>query len=388
MILEVNSTKTFDEYLTEHPNLYDGVVGYKWYTDGVSWEKTDVSPLTKELIYDWFCMRNVCDDKKFGVMFKRKMNTCALRYAQMLRIELSGFDPLVADYVERQTIESNTKTSTGESNHKASGTTGQDGRDNTVRTPDLRDTHSNTRTPNLTDTHSSTRTQDLTDGHSSTRTPDLTDRETGETSGSNSTTHGGTDVTTDNGTAKGVHKEMSKQAPQSISYGGGGGGSLPNLDWTYATTQGQSEDVSADNKTSTTQYGATENGTNSGRNSTTTTHTGNERTVGQDTHTGTEKNVGEDNYKGTEKSAGEDTHTGTETTSHTQHMEGTHSDIGSDTTSSNEIGTGDRKEIASGRGGLTPQEAFSKAMTYLKTSSAFTWLRWELEDCFLSVYDI
>ena len=329
MILQVNSNKTFNEYLTDNPNLYDGVDGYTWSDAENKWVDTGVTNATKALIQEWFGMRNVCDDTKFSTMFRRKMNICALRYAQLSRIELSAFDPLVADYVERQTIESSTRTASGSSNHTGSGSMEQDGTD------------------------------------SSTRTPNLTESVEGETTGTSSNTKGGSDITTDSGSTDTTHKEMSKQAPQSISYAGGGvGGALPTLDWQYATSQGQSEDNSKESKTSTVQHGATESGTTGGTNEQTTTHTGTEQTVGQDTHTGTE------------------------TTSHTNHAEGTHSDTAQDTTSSSETGSGDRREISTGRGGLTPQEAFSKAVSYLRTSSAFEWLRGEMEECFLSVYDI
>lgn len=341
MILQVNSNKTFNEYLTDNPNLYDGVDGYSWSDAENRWVDTGVTNTTKALIQEWFGMRNVCDDTKFSTMFRRKMNICALRYAQLSRIELSAFDPLVADYMERQTIESSTRTASGSSNHTGSGTTEQDGTDSSTRTPNLTDAHTDTRTPNLTESVE------------------------GETTGTSSTTQGGSDTTTESGSTNATHKEMSKQAPQSISYAGGGvGGALPTMDWQYATAQGQSEDSSGDSKTSTVQHGATESGTTGGTNEQTTTHTGTEQTVGQDTHTGTE------------------------TTAHTNHTEGTHSDTAQDTTSSSETGSGDRREISTGRGGLTPQEAFSKAVSYLRTSSAFEWLKGEMEECFLSVYDI
>ena len=96
--MTVNATKTLNQVLEENPAIYNNVAGYAWNEDLQSWEDVGISDATKQLIQEWFGFRTVCDDTKFPVFFKRQIDLCALRYAQLARIELSAFDPLVADY--------------------------------------------------------------------------------------------------------------------------------------------------------------------------------------------------------------------------------------------------------------------------------------------------
>ena len=348
MMLTVNSSKTFDEILEEKPDLYNDIAGYTWSSDENKWVNTGVSNVTKALIEDWFGMRKVCDDDNFERFFKRKMNITALRYAQLSRIELSAFDPLVTDYVEREVLAENSKTTAGSIDKTASGTTsGTTGRETT-------------RTPNLTEVidRDTTGSHSTTDGGTDTR----------EHTGNRASEQGGTDITSRTKSNNSEDVKVQKQAPMSIDYAEATAGQIPNLKWGSMTAQAQSKTTGSetgsesvqhgltengsDSSTDATRYGKTEQGTTSGTDDQTRTQTGNEKTVVSGTSSGT--------------------------TSQTEGVE----------SSGTESGSGKTHEIETGRHGLTPQEAFRTAVSYLKTSSAFEWLSKELDECFMSVYDI
>lgn len=371
-MLTVKNNKTFDEFLAENPNMYDGISGYTWDSAGNQWQQTGVSDITKSLIEEWFGLRNVCNDDNFLRFFRRKMNVTALRYAQLSRIELAAFDPLVADYIEREIIENNSKTMSGNSSEITSGTSSGESNQTSTRTPDLLVTEASTRTPNLSEA-----TTGQTSGQSS-KTHGGSD--VIEYDGTRSSTQGGSDTTTNTGNSTDNHVEMSKQAPQSIAYQGATAGNIPSLDWTYATAQGQARNDHTEQGQSTVQHGMTESGTD-GHEETKTyggTESGTESGSNQQTilSTGTETN------NGTTATTGEDETVIVGTTS------GQTSGTKSGQSTGTETGNGSTREIATGRNGLTPQEAFGKAVQYLKTSSAWEWLARELEECFLAVYDI
>lgn len=372
MILTEHSNKTFDEYLADNPGLYDNVDGYTWNEASNQWENTGVNEITKELIEDWFGLRNVCNNDHFARFFRRKMNVTALRYAQLARIELSAFDPLVADYIEHEIISKNSKTMAGSSSETTSGTTSNTTNQTSTRTPDLLVTEANTRTPNLSEA-----TTGQTSGESS-KTHGGSDKT--EYDGTRSTTQGGSDVTTNAGSSNDNHVEMSKQAPQSIAYQGATAGNIPNLDWTYATVQGQAKNDHSENGTSTVQHGLTENGSD-GHEET--------KTYGE-TENGTESGSNSQTVlsTGTETNSGTTATTGEDETVVVGRNEGQTSGTKSGQNSGTESGEGSTREISTGRGGLTPQEAFGKAAQYLKTSSAWEWLAKQLDECFMSVYDI
>ena len=427
MYLEVKSTKTFSEYVNEHHNLYSGVHSYVFNVDTNEWEQTAFSSVTKALIHDWFDRRKVCSDEDFGVFFKRVLNNTALRYAQLERIELSSFDPLVADYIEKQTSGNSSKVLSGSENGQTVGADSKNVTNNgsrtEERTPDLTDTLQGERTPNITRTENGTKTPNLTEEYSNTKTPDLTETVNGSGSGTSNTTHGGSDSTTHTGTnsstdtvtgttsGETITKDANKQAPQSISYQGQGGGSgageygrLPGLDWQYMTAQAQRDNASEEERTDTTThsgndsgsdsttYGKTESGSTSNTSSETRAKTGHETEIGEKTQTGSETHVNSSQETGRENTSNTERHTGTETTTiidtSGQTVSGSSNETTNKTTSGSESGFVEGKEIATGRSGLTPQAAFSEAVDYLKTSNAWDWLRKQLEPCFLAVYDI
>lgn len=82
---------TFSDYLKKHPDLYQNL---------------DIDDPTKQAIFDWFQFREVCDDERFGVYFRRLLLTTLIKYDELVRIEpgISKYDWLVQDYMENQRI--------------------------------------------------------------------------------------------------------------------------------------------------------------------------------------------------------------------------------------------------------------------------------------------
>ena len=348
MMLTVNSSKTFDEILVEKPNLYNGIAGYTWSSAENKWVNTGVSNITKALIEEWFGLRNVCDDDHFERFFKRKMNITALRYAQLSRIELSAFDPLVAEYVEREVLAENSKTTIGSVDKTVSGTTSGTTGSQTTRTPNLTEVIDR----DTTGSHSTT------DGGSDVR----------EHEGERASEQGGTDTTSRTGSNSSENVNVQKNAPMSIDYAGATAGQIPSLNWGSMTAQAQGKNTGSETGSESVQHGLTEEGSDSSTDTTTYGKTEQGTTSGTDDQTRTQ--------------------TGTETTVVSGTSSGTTSQTEGVDSTGTESGSGQTHEIETGRHGLTPQEAFRTAVSYLKTSSAFEWLAKELDECFMSVYDI
>lgn len=443
-MLTVNSSKTFDEILVENPNLYDNIAGYTWDNELGKWVNTGVSDITKTLIEDWFGLRKICDDDRFERFFRRKMNVTALRYAQLSRIELSAFDPLVEDYVEKEILSRNERESSGISNKQTSGTTSGTTGSETTRTPNLTEvidrdttgTRTNTNSGNDTQQHQGTHAE--TDGGTDTQVHDRTktsadggsdtrqhtgDRDT-EYSGSDTLLHDGerenvqtgTETTTKTGSNTSESVQAQKNAPMSIEYAGATAGTIPNLNWGSMTSQAQSKttgsesetdsvtsrntDAGEDSSTDVTRYGKTEEESDSATDITTYGKTGRGTESGTDTtrygktesvtESGTDTTTYGKIENGTESGTEDQTttQTGNERTVVSGTSSGTSSINEGVVNSGSESGSGETHEIWTGRHGLTPQEAFEKAVSYLKTSSAFEWLAKELEECFMCVYDI
>lgn len=421
------ASKTFAEIKSENPNLYDGCVSYHWSEAHQRWDAVALDDATKELIDEWFSLRVVCNDEHFIRFFRRGINVNALRYAQLARIELSSFDPLVSWYRETQREGMNSSTSTGQTNENKtlSGTNAKTsgGGTVTIRTPNLTysenenidrdnsETHSDMRVPNLTKTENGIRTPSLTTTEQGTRTPNLTEATSGSDSGTSSTNKTSSGREDRHGEAEAINKTANKQAPQSISYNSGSGGTgaggyntLPGLDWHFMTAQAQADNASEEDNNITTSGSANEstnhNNTNSetkrtsGQESTnaTTRQTGTEQTNTTTRESGNDQTTGSKITIGSEDKVGRKTETGTETTRVT--LDGTASEIKSG--QENKQGTDSRvtsgsdkvRERTTGRNDMTPQEAFKTAVSYLKTSSAWEWMYRQLDQYFLAVYDI
>lgn len=340
MMLNVEATKTYSEYIDENPETYDGIIAYAFDDLKNDWEPVAVPDTTKATIMDWFQYRTVCDDVKFGTFFKRKMNICALRYANMLRIEMSSFDPLVADYMETEIEENQTRVASGTETNMKNSTNTNDNTSSSVRTPDLEYNDATAGTSNEASNRTTESKANTTDN--------------GESS----------DNVTHTGSTNGKETAMGKNAPQSISYANAVAGSIPSLDWQYATNQAQTDNEATDTSTDT------------------TAHDDSRTTVG--TNDGSEAGTNHGETSGTNNR----TETGTDTTTGTSTNKNVATDVASGDKSSTDSEDAKKREIHAGRGGLTAQDAFKSAVRYIENSSAFEWLKAELETCFLGVYDI
>lgn len=199
---------------------------------------------------------------------------------------------------------------------------------------------------------STSETDALTRGETVTRTPNLTTVTEGETSGTSNSTTSSEGSTSSQSTTESGTKSVSKAAPQSISYPQTPTDHVPSLDWQYPSAQSQSENESESSSSGTSSNEGSSSSSETGESETTQRETGTETTV----KAGTDSRV---------KSGSESEETGNSKTT---------SDL--------------IREQWTGREDLTPQEALKTAMAYVKTSSAFSWLKEQLEVCFLSVYDI
>lgn len=201
------------------------------------YQGTNVNADTQDLIRDWFYYRHISesDEDKWLWFFHRQLNEHYPRYLLLLADELSEMPELVdfKEHITRQIQE---------------GGSIQDVL-NTVTA--------------LTGTSSETIQRDIagTDTSSDRR---VVDRDTSSTdSGSESTTHTGTSTTAQ--TADATHVEMARGLPQSASYSATAG-TLPALDWSTASSQGQTKDNQGthqrtDNLTDGTTFGKRNAGT-------------------------------------------------------------------------------------------------------------------------------
>lgn len=335
MLMPITAEITYNEFLIDNPTFFDEKI-----EDGLIDEATVAS------IAKWFGKRIVCDDFNFDVFFDRQLDLVLPRYNKLIRLENTEFDAMVNAYRERQIVGTGSELQSNDI-------------DKTISKEDelLKNT-TEERTLNLAESTDETKTRypDLEDNQTFNNVKNTTDYNSANTD------TGKVDTTTDADVAG-----VAKQNPQSISYNGAAVGEVPNLDWQYPSAQNQSkthEHVVAEDINKKTEHTGYDESTKTG--SITTTHTGDERNVTDNdkTKTGTD----------TRTNSGTDTRTITGTDNTTEDRTKSTSDT--------------IREQWTGRDNLTPQEALKSAMNYVKTSSAFAWLKDQLEVCFLSVYDI
>lgn len=330
-ILYVNSSKKYDEWLADNTDFFSNLEN--------DYDVT-VDPGTQDLIELFFGNRYISDDDNFDRFFKRTLLNTWDRYIDLLRIEKTEIDPLVADYFENQLVH------TGEMTGSKQGTTSGEttyGKTDTL-THNVTVTEDNSIATDETDTrtlnlaNNNTRTDDL--ANSNTRTDNLT-------------------TTTDSKQARGDAVN-----PQSLEYSGTTAGSLPSLDWQYMSNQAQEEGEGTEHQTGTVSNQGTQTGTVTDAG----THTGTDTNV-------KDKDVSEDKSKHT---------TGTEART----IGGSDETMGNSTEETSGTDTHTDRERHTGRTGILPQEALRKAKAYIQKSRAFDWLKDELEPCFISIYDI
>ena len=359
-----------------------------------------IDAATKAALYQWFASRVInteeqedfatdfdemgipsqyfsnVDFGKFIRFFNTELLNDEYRYKELLRIELTQFDPMVADYLEAWTKDT----------HSGESATAEMGHD----TPSMvMDTV--TRTDNTKKEVSGGDTKTLEHGEKATTditvTPGVTDTNTRSFNNYQHTVEDETLQDTvdtqsyDNykETTEGNQSSMAKNLPNSIMYSGATAGQLPALDWSTGSGQNQAKsdgtlekEGSIENRHS---HDTRSTATDTGSIVDTTSHTGSNETSG----TLYEKS-GTDTTRGTNSSTEENT--GTVTTQTTKSSVSGHYDKSHDVTDSS---TDEHKEIRTGRSGVLPQEAMPKAINYIKNSRAFDWLKGELDSCFLQI---
>lgn len=288
----------FKDFLDEHTELYVGT----------PFEDDDV---VKEMLEDWFYYRKIVDNDRFERFYRRALNKYARQFYNYVRVETTDIDPLVSSYLERQILRSVSRAS---SESGTSSKTGGGGRTSSVRTSDTGTTSTNT-----TGTATSRGTSDSTSE----------------------------DSTTTSGTSHNNQKRKHGETPQSAV---GVGGSMA-LDWTYLSSQDETED----------------NGNTSG----TTDSEGETNVVTTDNSSTT----------GTSQTTSQNGGTTTATESNNS------SESGETTRETNGVENGDDRERMTGRN-QSGQELLTLAREYIEKTNAFEWLTKKLDDCFMQIYEV
>lgn len=274
-----------------------------------------------------------------------------------------------------------------------------------------------TRTDNLAHEETSTETLNTTVTATSTGTIADTKTLTGKDTRTDALKQAtiGTSSSESNNSATTDHKEIAKNLPNSISYGTAAAGSIPELSWTHATGQGQSQDktssketvtennsTTSDNTgTQTTDKTSAENDTRTLDTTNSTKNSGTNQTASSGTNTGTQKTAStgtdgvEKNLKDIETSSTTNSYGGTvdttaartgeidrsSTTNTTNHGTG---ETSATTTTKN---SGNADNTSDGRH-TTLASLYKEAFNVLTRSSAVDWLLDKLLLCFLLVYDV
>ena len=298
------------------------------------------------------------------------LNGCYGRYNQLLRIQpgISDYDWLVQTYREMQ----NTKSESGSSSKTNSV-------DKTTSVTES-GTNGNTRTMNTTDvtdkdttdskTHGGTLTTATTYGKTSSNSGTVTNEgdrtETGSISDSGSNSNSSDQMT------------LGKANPQSISYSGATSGMPNGLDWTYPGSQGEQK-VTASGTDSNTRTFNNHKTTDDFTQTDTRSNTlgGTDRTVQTDART--------ESGAGTEDSSVRHTGTITDAGTNSATKSGTEGIEGEETTAT--TGSSTDRTIEAGRN-VDIATLLTNAKQFIITTTAWSWLKEQLEPCFMGVYDI
>lgn len=361
MMLDVNSSKTLAEFLKENPDFYKNVDGWAWNEDTQSWQNTGITDDLKELISDEFQDRYVCDDDKFARLFRNRINNAALRYANLSRIELTTFDPLVADYMERRAITASTTAQSKSNENSKTSINSQKSDINFTETPGITENITKTEKPGVSETVSETETPGVQETRKKDSTPGVTETK-------NTTSNPGITEHTESGTVG-----VGKTAPMSVEYAAAVAGNIPDLNWNTLSQQEQGktkQDVTRSGSDNQVEVSSKE---------------------GHDIESDVLSKSGSNEKQRVSTKAGSDlmeevrSKEGSDQRVESRQVDGngTINDKGEE--SSNTAYDNDTKIIQTGRGGLTPQEALRTAVSYIKTSSAWEWMRNELNRCFMPV---
>lgn len=325
--------KSFAQYNTEHPELYDGIT-YLIKTGDNEYSNATVPQSLKATIFDQFQFRYLCDkDEKFTVFFRRVLTRDLTQWAELVEIENPQF---VKDFLtDHDNISEDTNTNSGTRESTTSGT-------ETGKT-----TSSTTTGQNTTSTDGG---EDTTTGE------DTTNTTTSEHTGATDSTH--SVITPLSGDIV-KNKHIEKLNPMSASYANAAAGEIPALDQQYATSQTQTEEAHTKNGlTDTTEttvtHESTTNGTANTKGSTKSTNKYGKTNTTETTGTGSGTNETKKDNTLTQN----DTENGTSKNAHKD--------------------SGRNKEIG---------EVLLKNMYFIQRSSAWAQLAKRLEPCFLGIYE-
>lgn len=392
---DFDELKMFCEFVEEYglEELFNGV---------------NVDAATMEAIEDYFYFYRVCDNDRFVRYFRRIANLYLGQYLQYLRIETTEFDPMVADYMERElkrvasVIGSDTGKNTGTRTNSSSGSstdaTTNGGTVKTVVDGTNKTTHDTKDTTTASDSDKTTTegtnletrnlsgTRDVTVNDDTTTNTEVEKEET--------LTHG----TKVSATGESGHRAMHSELPPT-GITANEGGTFPGEDgfnWKYPTTQDENRDNS-ESVTDTTGTETTE-GTDKGK----TVVDGSVVTDEDTTDTGTVNTATNTETKHSKSGNSETVKTGTDTTdtdsettvtdSRTVNVTGTSSAQSSESNESEtehntttDTDARDRERY-SGRH-ASPQELLDVARRYILKTNAFEWYCGKLSACFMTVLD-
>lgn len=389
--------------------------------------------------YNWYMFRGLCDDpEKFRIYTSRLLDRLERQYNLYLRNDMTTWDPMVAEFYERQTrnnedaTESRTKSGTKKTTRGGKTTTTYGGSDTATETG----TNGNTRTLNTnhnttrgeTWSGSDTESVDMTTDGNGTQTNNLTDTVTDDLTSTrtDATKSKRTDNTQQDSTNKanvrtksGV-RGLAGDLPMSSTYGQGSPAPAPSespveslhfadmppsLNWDYATSQQETVTEAAsesDTKGQLKNTGTVETdntGTVTNKN-TGTRESKSTGTVGTQS-SATEQGTRDTLYGRKVDSTGSDAETGTVTdagttdrtnkTEYNRSTETTNDLADSETDNGTESGSSARnanvRERYSGRR-ESPPELLARAQDYILKSNALKWLIQQLDVCFMQVLEV
>lgn len=377
-----------------------GVTEYGVTNASLLYENTTyIDAATKAALYQWFMDRIInteeqdtvvtdfdedgipaqyfpdLDYGRFIGFFNRTLLNDEYRYKELLRIERTEFDPMIADYLEEWASD------------RHDGSNSKSG--STSATPSEM-TETSTRTDNLTETGSKEGTDTTTYGKTASTNMSVTDNTdktgTHNTDTTNTTEDRTKTLTSDttsynNFTETDVSKQaaMAKSLPNAISYGGATAGSLPALDWGTGTGQNQTEGQNTH-----TTDGDVVNTHSHDNEVSSTGNTQIDITEGIDRTINTSGTVYSNSGADTKATEVTDTKQNTGTQTFEKTTSGTAA-VTTDTENGTDAYVNESKRVHSGRQNTLPQDAMPKAINYIKKSRAFDWLKSELDSCFLQI---
>lgn len=350
---------------------------------------SDVTDDFKNTVFDWFQYREVADDQKFPVWFRRVISRDYGRYLQLLRVEpgISQYDWLVQKYEEAMSTnqrahedtiskssnssisQGGTVTDAGTSSKNSTKTIERTeaGEDDTTFTKTAQGSDDKTDTLSGTDT----RTDNLSHGISETTT-----KSSSNVLDSDVTVIGSNDTTS---------KDLGRANPMSASYSAGGFPST--FDWQNPSSQNETQENASNTSTTerddtTTLSGTdTKTGTNTDTGTVATQY--GKKLVSERDITNTETDTTDRDTSKTVNASEVGSDTGTSGNTRTLDTITTTENSGEDTSSglSNEV----VRAIHTGRN-IDTATLLRNASDFIKGSSAWEWMSLRLETCFIGIY--